>query len=193
MSSRSFGRGPGRRDANRGRRRHQRGYGAPRWELLPASRASGVWLVGSLERSVVALAAPGVPLADEPAEALRGWRLGSWTAAMLEGGIDAVVPRVEALSLARVVDLAPPHWHGWVREVTRVHLHHLVRFAEPAVGDQIHDGRAHEANALLHRLREDARAAFPGESWHRVDCLQPFPSPAAYTSAADETGDWDDE
>jgi hypothetical protein len=149
-----------------------------------------VWLVGSRGNGVVALAAPGVPLGDERPEALEGWRLGSWTAEMLDGGIDVVTPLVEPLTLVCVVDLAPAHWHGWVRDVTRAHLHHLVRFAEPAIGDTIHGGRAEEAHQLHVWLRLEAGAAFPGEGWHRSDRLSPIPPPSAYPSAAAETADW---
>jgi hypothetical protein len=61
--------------------------------------------------------------------------------------------------------------------------------AEPAVGDHIHDGRADLSRRLTEALRADARAAFPGEPWHRPGPQGALPEQAPYTRSDDELAD----
>lgn len=162
------------------------------WELLPAVRGTGLWLVGAGPLGVVAFAPPGVELArGEPTTALNRWRHGCWSSSAAGAGIETVPPEIEPLKLVEVLEMIPANWQPWIRDVTRAHLRHLARFAEPEVGAPLDEDLVHEVRQLIAALREDARAAFPGEDWHRADSARSAPPADAY-GVGDLAG-WDDD
>jgi hypothetical protein len=161
------------------------------WELQPAGRCDGQWLVYAGVETVDVIAPPGVHLVSLRCEdeygylgSRRGWRHARWDQTVPgHVCVDSDAPLGwRAISTQTVLDLVGADFADTICTLLVSQLRHARVFALPFPGQPVDDRHALAGARTAGRLLDELRSCFPLLGWDHLLASEPDPREAPRTA-----------